>query len=403
MRSFRPLSALKYRNFRLFWFGQAISLTGRWMHTAALGWLVLKLTNSPFYLGLAGTAGSIPILLFTLAGGVAADRFPKRKIILTMQVILMFLAFTLAVLASTGLITVWHVISIAFLMGTAHALDIPARQSFFIELVGRENLLNAIALNSAVFHGARTVGPALAGILIGYFGVTVCFYINALSFIAAIAGLLKMRLNNTVKKGRGAGVAREFKEGISYIISEPRVYTLILLVGIISFLGFPYITFLPVYAQDILRTGATGLGILMSFAGAGAFLGAITLAVRGDSSGKGHLLSIAGITFSAALLIFSLSTTTWLSYVMLLLVGWGAVSQIATANSMLQLIVPDMLRGRVMSSFTMVFLGMASIGNFVVGSLAHYTGTRPALIISAGLCLLVSIMVSRGRIGKDHA
>ena len=175
-----PLSfpALTYRNFRLFWFGQLISLTGTWMHSAAQGWLVLKLTDSPFYLGLVGTAGSIPILLFTLAGGVAADRFNKRNIILSMQGILMFLAFTLAFLVTTEIVTIWHVLAIAFLIGTAHAFDIPARQSFFIELVGKKNLLNAIALNSAAFHGARMIGPAIAGAVIGFFGITVCFYIT---------------------------------------------------------------------------------------------------------------------------------------------------------------------------------------------------------------------------------
>lgn len=391
-----PLSfpALTYRNFRLFWFGQLISLTGTWMHSAAQGWLVLKLTDSPFYLGLVGTAGSIPILLFTLAGGVAADRFHKRNIILSMQGILMFLAFTLAFLVTTEIVTIWHVLAIAFLIGTAHAFDIPARQSFFIELVGKKNLLNAIALNSAAFHGARMIGPAIAGAVIGYFGITACFYINGLSFIAAIIGLLKMKFDEDItRRPRSKSVSKEFMEGLNYIIGEPKVYKLIALVGIISFFGFPYMTFLPVYAKDILKTGASGLGILMGFAGAGAFAGAGTLAISEDISRKDILLVVAGIIFSTALLIFSLSETVWLSHVMLLLVGWGAVTQIATANSILQLTVPDSLRGRVMSSFTMVFLGMASLGNLAVGSLAYYLGTSTALMISAGLCLFVSILI----------
>ncbi len=396
-----PLSfpALTYRNFRLFWFGQVISLTGTWMHSAAQGWLVLKLTDSPFYLGLVGMAGSIPILLFTMAGGVAADRFHKRNIILSMQGILMLLAFTLAFLVTTGIVTVWHVLAIAFLIGTAHAFDIPARQSFFIELVGKKNLLNAIALNSAAFHGARTIGPAIAGAVIGYFGLTACFYINGLSFIAAIIGLLKMRFDEDItKRSRDKSISKEFMEGLNYVIGEPKVYKLIALVGIISFFGFPYMTFLPVYAKDILKTGATGLGFLMGFAGAGAFAGAITLAMSEGISRKDILLSVAGIIFSTALLIFSSSETVWLSHVMLLLVGWGAVTQIATANSLLQLRVPDSLRGRVMSSFTTVFLGMASLGNLVVGSLAHYLGTSTALMISAGLCLFVSVLILLKRV-----
>jgi len=391
-----PLSfpALTYRNFRLFWFGQVISLTGTWMHSAAQGWLVLKLTDSPFYLGLVGMAGSIPILLFTLAGGVTADRFNKRNIILSMQGILMLLAFTLAFLVTTGVITVWHVLAIAFLIGTAHAFDIPARQSFFIELVGKKNLLNAIALNSAAFHGARMIGPAIAGVVIGHFGITVCFYINGLSFIAAIIGLIRMRFDEDIpRRPVSKSISKEFMEGINYIFDEPRAYKLIALVGIISFFGFPYMTFLPVYAKDILKTGATGLGILMGFAGAGAFAGAITLAMSEGISRKDILLSVAGIIFSTALLIFSSSETVWLSHIMLFLVGWGAVTQIATSNSLLQIIVPDSLRGRVMSSFTTVFLGMASLGNLAVGSLAYYLGTSTALMISAGLCLFVSILI----------
>ena len=197
MKSFRPFSALAYRNFRLFWLGQIISLTGTWMHSAGQGWLVLKLTDSPFYLGLVGSVSSMPILLFTLAGGVAADRLSKRKILLTTQMMLMLFAFILAVLVSTGIVTVWYVLIIGFLIGMVNAFDIPARQSFFIEMVGKENLLNAIALNSAAFNGARIIGPAIAGILIGYFGVAVCFYINSLSFLAAIIALVRMRFNGS--------------------------------------------------------------------------------------------------------------------------------------------------------------------------------------------------------------
>jgi MFS family permease len=389
-----PVPALSYRNFRLFWFGQIISLTGTWMHSAAQGWLVLKLTDSPFYLGLVGTAGSIPILLFTMAGGVAADRFRKRSILLMTQVMLMFFAFTLALLVTFGIVTIWHVLIIAFLIGSAHAFDIPARQSFFIELVGRKNLLNAIALNSAAFHGARTVGPAIAGVLIGSLGITVCFYLNAFSFIAAILGLTRMRFDSQIPdRQRERSILSEFREGLTYIFGEPKIYSLIAFAGVISFFGFPYMTFLPVYAKDILKTGASGLGILMGFAGAGAFTGAITLAMSENRRRKGLLLSVAGITFSAALLTFSVSRVSWLSYSMLFVVGWGAVNQLATSNSLLQLIVPDRLRGRVMSSFTLVFLGMASIGNFAVGSLAHYLGTGTALMMSSSLCLLVSLLI----------
>ena len=394
MKSFRPFSALTYRNFRLFWFGQIISLTGTWMHTVGQGWLVLELTNSPFYLGLVGSAASAPILLFSLIGGVTADRLSKRKILLTTQTMLMSLAFTLALLVSTEIVAIWHVLTIAFLIGSINAFDIPTRQSFLIEMVGKENLLNAIALNSTAFNGARIIGPTIAGIIIGYFGLAACFYINALSFLALIIGLLKMQLGSpTIKSARDTGIAEEFKEGLKYIFREPKAYTLIISVGIISFFGFPYITFLPVFAKDILKIGATGLGILMGFAGAGALTGAISLAIRGDFQRKGVLFAVAGITFSTALLILSLSTNTWLSCTMLFLIGWGAINQIATANSLLQLAVHDSIRGRVMSVFTLMFLGMATLGNFAIGSLASYVGTQTALGIGAKLCLLGIILL----------
>jgi MFS family permease len=388
MKSFQPLAALKHRNFRLFLIGQIISLTGTWMHQAAQGWLVFKLTNSPFFLGLAGTAASSPILLFTLAGGVIADRHPKKYIIMTAHIILMFLALTLTILVAAGIVNVWHVLILAFLIGTVHAFEIPTRQSFIVELVGKEDLLNGIALNSSAFHGARMIGPTIAGFIMGSVGLASCFFLNALSFLAVITALVKMRfMPDEMKSSPRSGIKKSFKEGLTYIIHNPSVYTLLISVGIISFFGFPYISFLPVYARDILMTGPEGLGILMGFAGAGALTGAVGLAVKGNTSRKGIVMAAAGITFSTALLVFSISETFWLSYAMLFLVGFGAVSMIATANSLLQLTVPDELRGRVMSSFTTMFLGMAPLGNFTVGSMAHYIGTQNALLTSASFCL----------------
>ncbi|UCH45005.1 MAG: MFS transporter [Nitrospiraceae bacterium] len=395
MSSFKPFAALTYRNFRLFWVGSVISLTGTWMHSAAQGWLVFELTNSPFYLGLTSTASTLPILLFTLLGGVVADRMSKKTIIMTTQIVLMVIALIMATIVSAGVVKVWHVLIIAFLIGSVHAFEIPARQSFFIEMVGRENLLNAIALNSAAFHAARMAGPAVAGVIMGIWSIAACFYINTLSFIAAIVALIKMRFRPEDEKrpAQKKGLYKEFAEGVKYIFSNQKVFTLILSVGIISFFGFPYITFLPVYAKEILKTGATGLGILMGCAGAGAFTGAIILAFRGDFSGKGLLLIVSGIVFSLALLVFSISMTIWLSYLMLFLVGLGAINQIATANSLLQLNVPDELRGRIMSSFTTVFLGMSTIGNFTVGSYAALVGTKTALLTSSVFCLVGTLLL----------
>jgi MFS family permease len=306
----------------------------------------------------------------------------------------MLLALTMAVLVATGVVSIWHVLILAFLIGSVLAFEIPARQSIIIELVGKEDLLNGIALNSAAFHGARMMGPAIAGILMGSIGLASCFFINTLSFLAIIAALVKMRFKpEEIKSSSRSGIKKSFKEVLKYIRRNPTVYTLLISVGIISFFGFPYISFLPVYARDILKTGETGLGILMGFAGAGAFTGAIGLAVKGNTSKKGMVMAAAGITFSAALLVFSISENVWLSHVMLFFVGLGAINQIATVNSLLQLTVPDELRGRVMSSFTTMFLGMAPLGNFTVGSLAHYVGTQNALLTSACLCLLGTLLI----------
>jgi MFS family permease len=381
MSLYHPFAALRHRNFRLFWIGQTISLTGTWMHQAAQSWLVYELTDSPFFLGLTGTTASAPILLFTLAGGVIADRHRKRNIMLAAHISLMVLSLTLAVLVGAGVVTIWHVLIIA-------------KQSFIIELVGKEDLLNGIALNSTAFHGARMLGPAIAGMLMGIIGLAACFFINAVSYLAIIAGLIKMRFRPVeVQEGSRTGIKKSFKEGLTYIRQNPTVYTLLIAAGIISFFGFPYISFLPVYARDILKTGEAGLGILMGCGGAGSLVGAIGLAVKGNTSKKGIIMAVAGVTFSVALLIFSLSQTAWISYAMLFLIGFGAINQIATANSLLQLTVPDKLRGRIMSSFTTMFLGMAPLGNFTVGSLAHYIGTQNALLTSAGLCLSGTLII----------
>ncbi len=389
--------ALGYRNFRLFWSGQIVSLTGSWMHSMALGWLVFNLTNSPFYLGLVGTVGSLPILLFSLIGGVAADRFPRKELLLVTQVLFLLLALVLAVLVSMDIVEEWHILTLAFIIGTINAFDIPARHSFILEIVGKESLLNAIALNSAAFNGTRIIGPAIAGFLIRYMDIAACFYINALSYAAVIFSFMKIRLDarpeadasrlSLFKELHGKQLLSNLKEGIKYIFTEPRVHTLIILVAITSLFGFPYITFLPVYAKEILKTGAGGLGVLMGASGAGALTGAIGLALKEDFNKKGLLFAVSGTAFPLALLVFAYSETPWLSALMLFFVGWSAVSQIATANSIIQITVPDNLRGRIMSAFTLMFIGMTTVGNFIVGSIAHYAGTQNAVASGAVLCL----------------
>ncbi len=391
--SSQALSALRHRNFRLFWTGQFISFTGTWMQYVAQGWLVLKLTDSPFYLGLVGASGSLPILFLTLIGGVVADRFQKRAIIILTQVFSMVISLILAILISSGTIAVWHIILLAALFGIVNAFDIPARQSFQIEMVGREDLLNAIALNSAAFNAARIIGPASAGLLIGYLGLEICFYINAFSFIPVIIGLFKMTFSG-YKKDVGAGGFKEnIFEGLRFIKGESKVFTLIILVAIISLLGIPFLTLMPVFARDILKVGPTGLGMLMSSAGLGAFIGAISLAFRADIKRKGLLVAFSGLLFSITLVVFSLSKLLWLSLFMLFLGGWGMIGLMATANSLLQLSVPDDLRGRVMSAFALVFLGFTPIGNLIIGWMAEGLGTSLAVTLGGMLCLVTIILL----------
>lgn len=389
----QAFSALRHRNFRLFWLGQVISFTGTWVQYVGQGWLVLKLTDSPFYLGLVGAIGSLPILLFTLLGGVVADRVEKRVILISTQILSMILALVFAILLSTEVIQVWHIIILATLLGIVNAFDIPARQSFQIEMVGKEDLMNAIALNSAAFNAARIIGPASAGLLIGFFGLSTCFYINALSFVPVILGLIRMTFKEQKREALPGSVKENILEGLRFIKNEPKVYTIIILVAIISFLGIPYITLMPVFARDILKIGPTGLGLLMSSAGVGAFIGAVSLAFRPDINKKGLLAASAGIIFSISLVIFSLSRTLWLSLLILFIGGWGMISLMATANSLLQLSVPDNLRGRVMSSFALVFLGISPIGNLIIGWMAHGLGTPLAVTLGGVLCLVTIILL----------
>jgi MFS family permease len=389
-------SALHYRDFRLFWFGQLISLSGTWMQSVAQGWLVYSLTKSPFYLGLVAAAGSLPILLFTLIGGIAADRFRKRNLLLMTQALSIIPALLLGILTDIKLIAVWQVALLAALLGTINAFDIPARQSFFIELVGKSNIMNAIALNSAAFNGARMIGPVIAGTAIAYIGLPACFYLNALSFIAVIIALSKINIKGDINV-RPKGFIRDFTEGIQFIKSNSQIYSIIFLIAVISLIGIPYLTFLPVFAVEVLRAGPQGFGFLVGAAGTGALSAALFLAFRGDVKEKNRFMSISALCFSFSLLAFSISRVFYLSMAALILVGWGIVSLLATANSFIQLSVPDNLRGRAMSVYAFVFLGTAPLGNSLIGILADHVGTTKAVNISAVICIIASIIFMYSR------
>lgn len=378
------------------------------MQSTAQGWLVYSLTKSPFYLGLVATAASLPVLFFTLIGGVVADRLMKRKLLVITQTLSMLPALALAILIDLKLVTVWQIMVFATLLGTVNAFDVPARQSFLVEMVEKGRLLNAIALNSAAFNGARIIGPFFAGITIASIGVAACFYVNAVSFIAAIIALLMIKTRSDAvkrlslkKQSRGGGGSRlsilmqELLEGLSFVKGEESVFRILLLVAMFSLIGIPYVTLLPVFAEDILDVGPRGLGILAGASGIGALTAALLIAFKGEIEKKGHLMSVAGLAFGAALLFFSLSKSYLASAIALVCAGWGMVSFLAVANSFIQLRTPDVLRGRVMSVYAFVFLGIAPIGNVLMGSLAHAVGTGRAVSIGSSLCLLAVLLSSK--------
>ena len=363
------------------------------MQSVAQGWLVYSLTKSPFYLGMVAAAGSLPILLFTLAGGIVADRFRKRNLLLMTQASSMVPALLLGILTEFHLIAVWQVALLAALLGTINAFDIPARQSFLVDLVGKSSLTNAIALNSAAFHGARMVGPVIAGMAIAYIGLPACFYLNAFSFLAVIVALSKIETRGDIH-GSSKGFIKDFAEGIQYMRSRPDIYRTIILIAFFSLLGMPFITLLPAFADQVFRAGAKGFGFLVGATGAGALSAALMLAFKGDITEKGRFMSVAALLFPVSLLVFSLSVNLYLALAALAVIGWSLVSFLATANSFIQLSVPDNLRGRAMSVYTLVFLGTAPIGNSLMGTFADAVGSGRAVGISAFLCVIAAVIFS---------
>ena len=392
MNSSGSFSALYYRDFRLFWTGQWVSLSGTWMHMTAQGWLVYELTGSPLYLGMVSAASALPILLFTLVGGAVADRVQKRRIIIITQLLSIVPALLLGLLVVADRIAIWHLIVLAFAIGTINAFDIPARQSYLISLASKESLMNAVALNSAAFNGSRIVGPVLAGFIISAFGLAACFFINALSYLAAVAALWQIRARGE-PKGRGSRILEDIAEGMGFLRSRPELMKIVLMVSTFSLFGLPFMSQLPIFAAEILDTGATGLGILMGSSGIGAFSMAMLLAFMGDVKLKTRLMNIAAISFPVGLLAFTFSEDFTASVALMFIVGLAVVGFLATANSLLQLSTPDGLRGRVMSVYTVLFLGMTPIGHSLLGVLANTMGSAQAVRVTSGLCLGVSLVL----------
>ena len=394
----RPFGALAHRNFRLFFIGQGISLIGTWMQNIGEGWLVLTLTNSPFYVGLVSALSSLGVLLFTLYAGVIADRTDKRRTIIIMQVAFMLEAFTVAILVWTGVITVWQVMALATLLGIASAFDIPTRQSFLVEMVGKEDLMHAIALNSSLFSAARIVGPAIAGVLIGVVGIAWCYFLNGLSYIAVIVGLLAMRLPPYQRRAETTSAWIGFREVLAFLGTDRRLRALIGLTATLSVFGFPYIAMMPVFARNVLHRGAGGYGALTASIGVGALAGAlgIALGTRRIRS-RGRLMVAGGTAFGVLLVLFSFSRSLGLSLVLLALTGCAMIVNNALTNTMLQTSVPDDMRGRIMGFYSFVFVGMAPFGSFLIGLVAEHFGA-PAAVAGGGVIVALAVLVTAWRV-----
>ncbi len=386
-RTFR-LGALSQRNFRLFLLGQGISLIGTWMQAVALGWLVLEITNSPFAVGLTQAFRSLGVLLFTVYAGVIVDRVDKRRLIVWTQALQMLEALALAALVWTGRVTTSQVLVLALLFGIVNAFDIPARQAFIAELVGKEDLMNAIALNSSMFNAARIVGPAVAGVLIGVAGVGMCFFLNGVSYVAVIAGLLAMRLPPFVTRPMPPSAWEGVRQAVAFIRGDTRVWVLVVLVAVFSVFGFPFLVLMPVVARDVLHTDARGYGLLMAAVGIGAMLGALGLALRGARVRKGPVLLEGGAAFAVLLVLFAAVRSVGVALALLALVGCAMIVTTALANTMLQTLVPDELRGRVMAFYAFVFVGMAPLGAFQAGLVAEHTGAPVAIALGGAGCLI---------------
>jgi MFS family permease len=390
-----PFPALRHRNFRLFFLGQATSLVGTWMQSVAQGWLVLQLTNSAYLVGLVSALGSLPVLLVSLPAGVFADRSNRRRVVVVTQALALVQALVLAGLIWMHRVELWHVAAAAVFLGLVNAVDIPTRQSLIFDLVGKDDLMNAIALNSSAFNAARIIGPAIGGILIGGIGIAACFFLNGVSYVAVIAGLLAMRLPAwSPPPLAGDGLAR-FREGARFILGDRATRALVLNTALLSIFGFPYLVLMPVFARDVLRVGAAGLGFLMASVGIGAVVAALGVAAFGPRLPKGRLLVWGGPAFGLAIAAFALTPWVPLAVAILVVSGGAMVANNAVTNTLLQTIVPDGLRGRVMGAYTFVFVGMAPLGAFQAGWLAGRVGVQAAVAASGLVCVLGSLALWR--------
>ena len=381
-------SALRHRNFRLFFIGQLVSLMGTWMQNTAQSWLIYQMTGSKLLLGIIAAAGTAPMLFFSTVGGSIADRFPKRTIVLIAQAAMMILAFALAALTAFHLIKPAHLIILAALGGVAMAFDMPARQAFLIEITSRDDLMNAISLNSAIVNGARVVGPAVAGLLMARTGPAICFLINGVSFLAVLAGLLMMRLpRRQIDKPAGSPL-EHILEGFRYVLDHPRLKTVFTLFAIVGVFGWSYSVLMPAFATDILGVDENHYGLLLGANGLGALCGALTVAAVGSRFTPRQLAFSGLALFSATLIALGMVGSFLWAMILLLISGWGMMLFFATVNTLLQTTVTDRMRGRVMGIWALVFGGMMPLGSLEAGTLSHYFGVSTTITVGGVICAM---------------
>lgn len=385
-----------YRNYRLFFGGQSLSLIGTWIQRIATPWLVYHLTNDAFLLGVVGFAGQIPTFLIAPFAGVLTDRWNKYRLLVATQVLAMIQALVLAILFFSGSITVWMIVILSIFLGIVNAFDVPARQSFVIELVGKkEDIGNAIALNSSMVNGARLIGPSIAGMVIAFAGEGVCFLANGISYVFVITSLLLMKVTPHKRRSKKIKVISELQEGFRYAYGFPPIRYIILLLALISLVGMPYTVLMPVIAKDVLHGGAHTFGFLMGASGFGALMGAFFLASKKDAYGLERLIPLAAVVFGLGLVLFSFSRSFSLSMGLMIFIGLGMMLQMALSNTILQTVVEDDKRGRVMSFYTMAFMGTAPFGSIIAGSLAKSIGAPYTMMAGGILCIVGALLYSR--------
>ncbi len=391
-------SSLRSRNYRLYFIGQCISLIGTWMQQVAMSWLIYRLTGSVLLLGTVAFINQIPSFLISPFAGVLTDRFERRRIMLFTQVLCMIEAFFLAILVLTGLIQVWHIMAFSLFVGMVNAFDAPTRQSMVVELVDRkEDLSNAIALNSAIFNGARLIGPSVAGILIALVGEGYCFLINAVSYIAVIGALLMMQMPKHHKKEKQEKILAGFAEGFRYCYHYLPIRVLLMMVALLSLAGMPFIVLIPAFAKDVLGGDSHTQGFILSAIGAGALMAAMYLAARKSVLGLGKVVSIMGVVFGLGLVGVSLLRTHWMVFAMLVPTGFAMIASLASCNTLLQTLTDDDKRGRVMGFYAMALMGMAPFGSLLYGSVAEWIGVPYTLLAGGIICSVGALYFERWR------